>query len=163
MDESKRALELKARFKQEFDRTLEQLQETYPRHSRVKKSPTLTEDVFKIVIDLVLLARLKEIQMDTTKLTFKEFHRKYVPNLPILYRFDFTCDEFKKIIDDSYLKQRDKEIAYKFFVEKKNTNEVHAELEENGKVGDKKTVNNNLEAINDALLHRACIFNKENK
>lgn len=163
MDEIKKSLEMKAQFKQEFDKTLEQLVDTYPRHSRVKKSKTLTEDVFKIVIDLILLNTLKEIQIDANKLTFKEFHRKYVPNLPILYRYDFSSEDFTRIIEHSYLSERDKQIAFKYFIEKKSRNEVHSELNDKGieDVGDKKTVNNNINPINDILLDRACDFNKE--
>lgn len=61
------------------------------------------------------------------------------------------------MIDDSYLTARDKNIAYKFFVEKKNSNEIYIEVEV-----DKKTVDGNLPEINEALLYRACIYNKEN-
>ena len=160
--ELERARELEDDFNLEFEKALEHLCNMYPRVSRVKKYEDLTENVFRMTIYSVLLNSLREMQQDSAKLSMREFHKKYVPNLPILYRCDFTGDEFSQIIKDSYLKQRDKNIAYKFFVERKNTNEVHAELEENGEIGDKKTVDNNLYTINDALLYRACIFNKEN-
>lgn len=157
-DENSRALELHDDFTLEFDKTLEALIDTYPRHSRVKKNKDLTENVFKMVIYTAMLNTLRELQVDSAKLTMREFHKKYVPNLPILYRCDFTSEEFKKIIDDSYLTGRDKNIAYQFFVEKKNSNDIYIDLEL-----DKKTVDNNLPDINDALLYRACIFNKESK
>lgn len=160
--ELERAVELEDDFRLEFEKALELLCNTYPRVSRVKKYDDLTENSFKIVIYTVLLNSLRDIQQDSSKMTMREFHKKYVPNLPILFRCDFTGEEFSQIIKDSYLKQRDKNIAYKFFVEKKNTNEVHAELENDGEVGDKKTVDNNLDTINDALLYRACIYNKDN-
>lgn len=160
--ELERAMELEDDFRLEFEKALELLCNTYPRVSRVKKYDDLTENDFKMAIYTVLLNSLREMQHDSTKLTMREFHRKHVPNLPILHRCDFTGEEFSQIIKDSYLKQRDKNIAYKFFVERKNKNEVHAELECDGEVGDKKTVDNNLEFINDALLYRACIYNKEN-
>lgn len=159
MDEKIRAKELQEDFENEFNKTLGVLCETYPRISRVKKEPTLTEDTFKMVIYTVLINTLMDLQTNSMKLTMKEFHKKYVSNLPILYRCDFTCDEYKKIIDDSYLKARDKSIAYKFFVERKNSNDIYAELKE---IGDKKTIDNNLKTIKEALLYRACIFNKEN-
>ena len=158
MDEKKRAYELHDDLTLEFDKTLELLCDTYPRVSRVKKEQDLTENVFKMVIYTVVINTLREMQTDSVKMTMNEFHKKYVSNLPILYRCDFTCDEFKKIIDDSYLTARDKNIAYKFFVEKKNSNDIYNEIDI-----DKKTVDNNLKTINDALLFRACIFNKENK
>lgn len=160
MDENKRACELHDDLTLEYDKTLELLCDTYPRVSRVKKDESLTENVFKMVIATVLIDALRKLQSDSVKLTMNEFHKKYVPNLPILYRCDFTCDEFKKIIDDSYLKARDKNIAYKFFVERKTSNDIYAELDD---IGDKKTIDSNLKKINDALLYRACIFNKENK
>lgn len=159
-NEKEKAYELHDDFEIEFDKTLEQLMEVYPRHSRVKKEEDLTENVFKMAIYTVLIATLREMQVDSSRLTIREFHRKYVPNLPILYRYDFTSDEFKQIIDSSYLSIRDKNIAYKFFVEKKNNKEVHNEILE---IGDSKTIDNNLPSINDILLHRACLFNKENK
>lgn len=160
MDEKKQAYKLHDDLTLEFDKTLEALMEAYPRVSRVKKDPDLTENVFKIVIYTVAINLLREMAYDSVKLSMTEFHTKYVPNLPILYRGDFTADEFKKIIDETYLKTRDKEIAYKFFVEKKKPSEI---LDEMDNICDKKTIDNNLETINDALLHRACIFNKENK
>lgn len=158
MDEAARALEIRKEFYVEFDKTLKLLSENYPRVSRVKKDENLTENVFRIVIDTILIDVLKQIQIDANHLSITEFHHKYVPNLPILYRWDFTCDEFKKIIDSSYLKDRDKKIAYKFFVEKKSASDVFNEISD---VNDPKTINNNLNMINDALLHRACIYNKE--
>lgn len=157
MDEKIRANELQEDFKNEFDRTLELLVDTYPRVSRVKKDKDLTKSVFEMAIYTTILNTLRNMQIDSSNLTMREFHKKYVPNLPILYRCDFTCAEFKKIIDDSYLTARDKNIAYKFFVEKKNSNEIYIEVEV-----DKKTVDGNLPEINDALLYRACIYNKEN-
>lgn len=160
MEEKKQALKLQDDFNLEFDRTLELLMEAYPRVSRVKKDPNLTENVFKMVIYTALSNVLREMANDGVKLTFKEFHRKYVPNLPVLYRYDFTCDEFKQIIEDSYLIERDKNIAYKFFVEKKKSSKIFDEMDD---ICDAKTIDNNLETINDALLHRACIFNKEKK
>lgn len=160
MDEKKKAIEIHADFELEFDKTLDTLMQMYHRHSRVKKDEGLTENVFRIVIDSILLNTLRQVQIDATMLSVNEFHSKYVPNLPILYRGDFTCDEFKQIIDECYLKERDKKIAYKFFVEKKNANDIYAELEE---IGDKKTIDNNLKSINDLLLYRACIYNKESK
>lgn len=158
MDEKKRAIELFDDFTLEFDKTLELLCDTYPRVSRVKKDQNLTEDVFRMVIYTTLINTLMDLQTSSIKLTMNEFHKKYVSNLPILYRCDFTCDEFKRVIDDSYLNARDKNMAYKFFVEKKNSNDIYMDLDI-----DKKTVDKNLPAINDALLYRACIFNKENK
>ena len=157
MDEKVRAKELQEDFKNEFDRTLELLVDNYPRVSRVKKDKDLTKSVFEMTIYTTILNTLRNMQIDSANLTMREFHKKYVPNLPILYRCDFTCDEFKRIIDDSYLTARDKNIAYKFFVEKKNSNEIYVEVEV-----DKKTVDGNLPEINDALLYRACIYNKEN-
>lgn len=163
VDESLRALELQEEFGLELSKTLRQLINIYPRHSRVKKSETLTEDVFKMVVYSVLISTLREMQWDSSRLTIRDFHRKYVPNLPILYRYDFSSEEFCQIIQDSYLSDRDKKIAYKFFVEKKNCNEVHADLEYSGDVGDKKTVDNNLDQINDAILFRACSYNVNNR
>lgn len=160
-NERERAIELHDDFVFEFDKTLEQLKEIYPRHSRVKKDADLTENVFKMAIYTVLLNMLKQMQIDSTLLSISEFHSKYVPNLPILYRYDFTSDEFKKIIDDSYLNARDKKIAYKYFVEKKSADAVYNELDESGEISDKKTINNNLEKINNTLLIKACRFNKK--
>ena len=158
MDEKKKAEELKVKFHQEFDKTLEQLVDTYPRHSRVKTSKTLTEDVFRIVINMILLNTLREVQIDTSKLTIKEFHRKYTPNLPILYRYDFSSEDFTKIIEHSYLEDRDKKIALEYFIKKKSHDGVYNEVTE---VGNKKTIGNNIKPINDILLDRACDFNNE--
>jgi len=160
MNEKVKVNQIKEDFELEFNKTLKDLIEIYPRVSRVKKYEGLSENVFKIVIYTILLNNLKQIQIDANNLSIKEFHTKYVPNLPILYRGDFTCDESKKIIDETYLKDRDKTIAYKFFVEKKNAIDIFVEMPE---IGDKKTINNNLEDINNALLYRACIYNKEIK
>ena len=159
MNEKIKAVEIKNDFETEVGKTLEQLKETFPRVSRVKKDDTLTNDVFQIAIYTILLNMLKQVQIDSTLLSISEFHAKYVPNLPILYRDDFTCEEFKEIIESSYLKDRDKKIAYMFFVEKKSINDIYMELTE---IEDKKTINNNLERINDALLYRACRYNKKN-
>lgn len=158
MDEKKRLEELKVQVTEEFQKTLEQLVLTYPRVSRVKKSDTLSEDVFNIVIDTILLNKLKEIQVDATKLTFKEFHRKYIPNLPILYRYDFSAEDFKYIIENSYLEDKYKKIAYKYFIDKKSHDNIYAEIDE---ICNKKTVDNNINPINDILLDRACDFNNE--
>lgn len=158
MDEKIKAVEIKNEFESEFSKTLKMLMDNYPRVSRIKKDNDLTENVFKITIFTILLDVLKQIQIDCNHLTIHEFHSKYVPNLPILYRWDFTCEEFKEIIESTYLKERDKKIAYKFFVEKKNITDIYTELPE---IEDKKTINNNLEAINNALLHRACIYNRK--
>ena len=160
MNEKQRAIDTNTELLTEFDKTLKVLSENYPRVSRVKKDENLTEDVFKIVINTILIDILKQLQIDSNHLTINEFHSKYVPNLPILYRQDFTCEEFKEIIDATYLKERDKKIAYKFFVEKKNVSDIFSELLE---VDDKKTINNNLDNINNILLHRACVYNKEKK
>ena len=159
MNEKVKAVEIKCDFEAEFEKTLKQLMETYPRVSRVKKDEKLTEDVFTITIYTILNNMLKQIQIDSSLLTISEFHSKYVPNLPILYRDDFSTSEFKEIIESSYLKERDKKIAYKYFIERKSTTDVFMELDE---IDDKKTVNNNLENINNALLIRACRFNKKN-
>lgn len=158
MEEKIKAKEIERDFQVELDKTLRQLSDIYPRVSRIKTDENLSNDAFTIVIYSILLNTLREIQLNSNKLTMREFHRKYVPNLPILFRCDFTCEEFTKIIDESYLKTRDKNIAYKFFVEKKNKNDIYAELED---IGDKKTIDSNLPKINDALLYRACIYNKE--
>ena len=119
MNEKAKVVEIKKDFEEEFERTLKQLVENYPRYSRVKKDENLSENVFEITIYTVLLNMLKHMQIDSTLLSISEFHAKYVPNLPILYRDDFTTEEFKEIIDSSYLKERDKKIAYKYFIEKK--------------------------------------------
>lgn len=158
MDEKKKVEELKAQFAEEYEKTLEQLVITYPRVSRVKNSENLSEEVFTIVMDMILLNKLKEIQVDAIKLTFKEFHRKYVPNLPILYRYDFSAEDFKYIIENSYLDERDKKIALKFFLDKKSHDNVYKEIDE---IGNIKTVYNNINPINDTLLDRACDFNNE--
>ena len=157
MNEKQKVIDIKQDFNEELEKTLKTLCETYPRISRVKKDDDLTENVFKIVIDTILINVLKQLQIDSGNLSINEFHAKYIPNLPILYRWDFTCEEFKEIIDTSYLKERDKKIAYKFFVEKKNINDIYCELIE---IDDKKTINNNLDNINNTLLHRACVYNK---
>jgi hypothetical protein len=160
MDEKIKAKELENDFNLVFEKTLTQLKRTYPRVSRVKKDGDLDDNVFKIVLYTILLKSLREVQIDAIGLSINEFHTKYVPNLPILYRGDFTCGEFAKIIEETYLKTRDKQIAYKYFVEKKTPGEIFIEMPE---IGDQKTINNNLENINNALLYRACIFNKEKK
>ena len=157
MNEKEKLVETRQELTIELERTLKALCDNYPRVSRVKKNENLTEDVFRIVLDAVLIDVLKQLQLDSNHMSIHEFHSKYVPNLPILYRCDFTCDEFKSIIDSSYLQDRDKQIAYKFFVEKKNSKNVYDEMLE---IGDKKTVSNNLDNINDILLHQACIYNK---
>lgn len=159
MNEKVKAVEIKKDFEDEFTKTLKQLIEIYPRVSRVKKDDNLTEDVFTISIYTILLNMLKQVQIDSTLLSISEFHSKYVPNLPILYRDDFSTNEFKEIIESSYLKDRDKKIAYKYFIENKSTTDIFMELDE---IDDKKTVNNNLESINNALLYRACRYNKKN-
>ena len=46
-----------------------------------------------------------------------------------------------------------------FYTLKKTIQEIYDEMLT--EVGDKKTINNNLEAINNSVLHRACIYNKE--
>lgn len=159
MNEKIKAVEIKDDFSLEFDKTLRQLKETYPRVSRVKRDDNLSDNVFQITIYTILLNMLKQVQIDSTLLSISEFHAKYVPNLPILYRDDFSTEEFKEIIESSYLKERDKKIAYKYFIEKKSTGDIYAELDDSG---DKKTINNNLDAINAALLYRACRYNKKN-
>lgn len=160
MNEKTKAVDMQNEFESEFKKTLKLLMDNYPRVSRVKKDENLTENVFRIVINTILIDILKQLQIDSNHLTINEFHTKYVPNLPILYRGDFTSEEFKEIINSTYLKERDKKIAHKFFVEKKSVSDIYAELTE---IDDRKTINNNLETINDALLHRACKYNKENK
>ena len=160
MNEKVKVVEIKESFDEEFAKTLKQLMETYPRVSRVKKDENLTEDAFTITIYTVLLNMLKQMQIDSSLLSISEFHAKYVPNLPILYRDDFTCEEFAEIIESSYLKERDKKIAYKYFVEKKSVDIICNEMASD--ISDKKTINNNLDAINNALLIRACRYNKKN-
>lgn len=159
MNEKVKAVEIKDDFHVEFEKTLNQLKENYPRVSRVKKNENLSDNVFQITIYTILLNMLKQVQIDSTLLSISEFHSKYVPNLPILYRDDFSTEEFKEIIESSYLKDRDKKIAYKYFIEKKSTTDIFMELDE---IDDKKTVNNNLDSINQALLYRACRYNKKN-
>ena len=159
MNEREKAVELQNEFEVELKKTLVQLIETYPRVSRVKKEEDLTDNVFKITLYTILLNSLKQVQLDCNMMSVKEFHTKYVPNLPILYRGDFTTEEFKEIIDSTYLKLRDKKIAHKFYVERKTIQEIYDEML--SEVVDKKTINNNLETINNSVLHRACIYNKE--
>ena len=158
--EEQRAIELQKICESEINETINELADIYPRISRVKKDENLSTNVFKMVVYTVLLKSLRELQCDSTKLTMRDFHRKYASNLPVLYRCDFTSDEFKQIIESSYLQERDKQIAYKFFVEKKNQSNVYDEMID---INDPKTVNNNLNTINDAFLYRACIYNKDNK
>ena len=159
MNEKTKAVEIQQEFELEFKKSLDQLVETFPRVSRVKKEEDLSDNVFKITLYTILLNSLKQVQIDCNMMSIKEFHTKYVPNLPILYRGDFTTEEFKEIIDSTYMKLRDKKIAHKFYVEKKTIQEIYDEMLT--EVGDKKTINNNLEAINNSVLHRACIYNKE--
>ena len=160
MNEKEKSECIKKEFEEEYKNTLRVLSNNYPRESRIKKNANLTEDVFTIVINTILIDILKQLQIDSNHLSINEFHIRYVPNLPILYRNDFTTQEFKHIVEATYLKERDKKIAYKYFVEKKNVTDIYTELTE---IDDKKTINNNLDAINEALLHRACIYNKEKK
>lgn len=160
MNEKNKVVEIKKDFTDELQKTLKQLIEVYPRVSRVKKDENLSSNVFEITIHTVLLNMLKQMQIDSTLLTISEFHAKYVPNLPILYRDDFSTEEFKEIIDSSYLKDRDKKIAYKYFVEKKSIDAICNEM--SSEVSDKKTINNNLDTINNVLLIRACRYNKKN-
>lgn len=157
--EEQRAIELQKIYESEITETINELADIYPRVSRVKDDENLSINVFKMIVYTILLKSLRELQCDSTKLTMREFHKKYASNLPVLYRCDFTCDEFKEIIETSYLQERDKQIAYKFFVEKKNQSNVYDEMTD---IGDKKTINNNMDIINDALLYRAAIYNKEN-
>ena len=98
MNEKQKVIDIKQDFNEELEKTLKTLCETYPRISRVKKDDDLTENVFKIVIDTILINVLKQLQIDSGNLSINEFHAKYIPNLPILYRWDFTCEEFKEII-----------------------------------------------------------------
>lgn len=157
MNEKLKAAELRDEFTAEFDKTLKMLMDNYPRVSRVKKDENLTKNVFDITINTILINALKQIQIECNRSTIHEFHSKYVPNLPILYRWDFSTKEFTEIIESSYLTERDKKIAMKFFIDKKSITDVQNEIRE---IEDRKTVNNNLDKINDALLHRACIYNK---
>lgn len=94
MDEKSRATELKLDFEVELNKTINQLTDMYPRVSRVKTNPKLSNDVFETAIYTALLNTLRELQLDSNKLTMREFHYKYTSNLPILYRCDFTCDEY---------------------------------------------------------------------
>lgn len=158
MNEVMKAIETYEDFELEYNKTLEELSKAYPRYSRVKKNENLTEDVFRIVINSVLLNVLKEMQIDGIKLTIKEFHRKYVPNLPILYRYDFSTEDYRTIIEHSYLSDRDKQIALKFFIEKKSQSGVHNDMANDCS---KNTVDSSIEPINDIILDMACKFNAE--
>ncbi len=76
----------------------------------------------------------------------------------VLKENDFSSEDFKKIIEHSYLCDRDKKTALLYFIDKKNQNEVWAEMRD---IENKKTVNNNISPINDILLDRACEYNNE--
>lgn len=86
MNEKIKAVEIKDDFSLEFDKTLRQLKETYPRVSRVKKDDNLSDNVFQITIYTILLNMLKQVQIDSTLLSISEFHKR--PSL------DFRTNKF---------------------------------------------------------------------
>lgn len=160
MNEKIKLIASKEDFENELNNTLKILSNNYPRISRTNKNQNLTTDLFTIVIYNILTNTLNKLQVDCNNLSINEFHAKYTPNLPILYRDDFTTSEAISIVNAAFLKERDKKIAHKFFVEKKNITDIYIELPE---IDDKKTINNNLESINRSLLLTACKYNSTYK
>ena len=159
MNIAKQVEELQVEFEDEFMRTINQLDMSYPRFSKGKYDEELTKDTSKVALGTILINILRQVQVDCTQMVSTDFHYKYFPNLPILDCSDFTNEEKHKIINETHLKDRDKAIAIKLFIENKTIEDIYAEMSE---IGDKKTIKNNIDKISELLKHTALLHNQKN-
>lgn len=149
--------DVKQEFENEFQRTIKQIEQSYPRYSRGKMDTDLSNDVARYALGTILVNILRQIQTDCSQMIAVDFHYYYFPNLQILDCSDFTNKEKIEIINDTYLKDRDRSIAIKIFVENKSIDEIFNEMSE---IGNKKTISNNIDKISNLLKHTAVLYNQ---
>ena len=122
----------KERFKEEFYKTINDFLKAYPD----KK-----EQEFEI-IGKVINIFLHSVQLDTERLSFVEFYKKYLKHTLFLGNVDFTNTEVEQIIAESKLNERDKHLATLYWVDMMSEADIVDELGI-----DRKTVRNNIPKI----------------
>lgn len=106
------------------------------------------EQISESIIEEVLRSTLEESLLDTSRLTFVEYSKKYLTNCSYFEYKDFTSSEIKVIIGETPLTERDRKIATLRYIDLKSEEEIGDIL-----LIDKKTVHSNIPKIS-LLLKR---------
>lgn len=133
-------MDLKETFKNEFEKCCDMLLEKYP-----------NKDVtYRDIIGEAIIRFLHEMQLDIETKDFIEYYKKYIPNTLYLDAGDFTKKQKEEIIEQSDLKEKNKDLATMIFVDNA-TEEVITQ-----KLGiDRKTIRNNNPNISYKLKQTA--------
>lgn len=112
-------------------------------------------DTSLLITETILKSKLEEMFIDSNRLSFIDFSKKYINTSDFFESKDFTSSEINQIISETPLTERDRKIAVLRYAECKSEEDISNIL-----YIDKKTVHSNLPKIS-ILLKRTAhkIFN----
>lgn len=94
----------------------------------------------------IVIKHLHDALHDASNLSFIEFYKKYLQNTMFFDCDDFTQSQKVEIIKEASLRDRDRKLAYMYFIDIKPEQEIADELGV-----DIRTVRNNIPKISQAL------------
>lgn len=132
--------DIKETFKEEFNKTCELILDRYPNKEVSNRD----------IIGVAIIRFIHEFQLDVETKSFIEIYKKYLSGTLFLDASDFTKKEKEEIINQSDLKERDRQLAELIFVDNATEQVI------TNKLGiDRKTIYNNIEAISLKLKQTA--------
>lgn len=138
-------LDLKESFRDEFNKCCDMLLEKFPNK----------EVDYRDIIGTAVIRFIHELQLDIETKSFVEIYKKYIPNSLYLDAGDFTKNEKQEIINQSDLKERDKQLAELMFIDNATEQVITS------RIGiERKTIYNNAANISLKLKQTAAKLNK---
>ena len=108
------------------------------------------EEISLAITEELIRSVLEESILDTSRLSFVEYSKKYLSNVSYFDYKDFTSSEIRTIIGETPLTERDRHIATLRFIDLKSEEEIGDIL-----FIDKKTVHSNIPKISYLLKRTA--------
>lgn len=125
-------MDLKEKFKLEFEKTTEWIVKEYPNK----------EECARNIVGEIIIDKLHEIRYTSENLNFIEFYKKYLAGSLYLDCDDFTKSQIQEIIKESHLTERDRKLAEYYWLDLLSEEEISNRLQI-----DRKTVRNNIPKI----------------
>lgn len=125
-------MDLKEKFKLEFEKTTEWIVKEYPNK----------EECARNIVGEIIIDKLHEIRYTSENLNFIEFYKKYLAGSLYLDCDDFTKSQIQEIIKESHLTERDRKLAEYYWLDLLSEEEISNRLQI-----DRKTVRNKIPKI----------------
>lgn len=121
----------------------------------IEKNYLKNADTSLLITETIIKSKLEEMLIDSNRLSFIDFSKKYINTSDFFECKDFTSTEINRIISETPLTERDRKIAVLRYIECKSEEDISSIL-----YIDKKTVHSNIPKIS-ILLKRTAhkIFN----